>query len=265
MRQLFSVPELLGSLRQRAFPHEFRIELPTHNPYDGQALVRGERSEPPQEDPRPGAPTPQELAGLLPAVAELATCLWYLKTKHFKQEWADIEAHDDDPRVRRSLRQVEKSIDALRASGIEVHDPTGERYPTGGEGMMEPLQFVPTEGLTFDRVSDAVSPIIYFQDRLLQRGKVFVSVPKEPVEADGGDPVEAAEEGATETSPAEPAEEARAARDSNPASALEADTEPAAEFDADPDEESARKTPGAPADDDTEGPSTGDQALSETP
>jgi hypothetical protein len=179
---------VLDAIRQWWFPAEFRIAapaLPVEAVEEVEQVVEAPSpaapSAPVAESPAPaakpsapdGAPTPDEL------VAGFANCLWYLKTKHFKRAWEDPETGDDDPRVRRALGRLNKSAELLEQGGVEVHDPTNQRYPAGGEGMMRPIQFLPTAGLTFEMVSETVLPIIYRHDRLIQRGEVFVSVPKE--------------------------------------------------------------------------------------
>lgn len=126
------------------------------------------------------------------ALAEVATCLWYIKTKHFKREWANDDPADDDPRVRRALGRLSKGIDALRKIGVEVEDPTGKRYATGSEASMRPLDFTPTEGLTYERVTEAVVPIVLWSGHAIQRAEVFVAVP--PAAASGPQPPVAAQE-----------------------------------------------------------------------
>jgi hypothetical protein len=117
--------------------------------------------------------------------------LWYLKTKHLRQAWDDDgtgdNANDDDPRVRRAIGRLNRGIDALKGSGIEIEEPTNKRYPPGGEGMMRPLQFQPTAGLTFETVTETVAPIVYRNGQLIQRGEVFVAVPGDDVTA-GAEP-----------------------------------------------------------------------------
>jgi hypothetical protein len=111
------------------------------------------------------------------ALAEVASCLWYLKTRHFKRDWNNEDTTDDDPRTRRTLGRLNKGVDALKKCGIEVEDPTGKRYATGSEAMMKPLDFAQTEGLTYEKVSETVSPLIYWNGRIIQRAEVFVAVP----------------------------------------------------------------------------------------
>lgn len=110
-------------------------------------------------------------------VTELANCLWYLKTKHFKKQWLDDENADSDSRARHALRRLDRAIRALGTAGITLVDPTGTRYPPGGEAMMTPLQFEPTAGLSTDTVSETARPMVFSGNRLIQRGEVFVSVP----------------------------------------------------------------------------------------
>ena len=113
------------------------------------------------------------------ALAEVATCLWYLKTKHFKRDWDGQDGAEDDPRVRRAVGRLNKGIEALKKAGFDIQDPTNKRYQTGSEGTMRPLQFDPTPGINVPRVTQTVAPIVYLNERLIQRGEVFVAVPQE--------------------------------------------------------------------------------------
>ena len=139
-----------------------------------------------------GAPTPasdrvtpaggvrepaSELAFQAELVTELATCLWYLKTKYFKKQWLDEESADPDARTRHALRRLDRAIGALDKADVRLVDPTGTRYPPGGEAMMTPLQFEPTGGISTDTVSETLRPMMFSGDRLIQRGEVFVAVP----------------------------------------------------------------------------------------
>jgi hypothetical protein len=111
------------------------------------------------------------------AVTELANCLWYLKTKYFRKKLLDDSDDETDPRARHALRRIDRSLKALEAASIRLVDPTGTRYPPGGEGMMSPLQFEPTAGISMDTVSETLRPLVFSGNRLIQRGEVFVSVP----------------------------------------------------------------------------------------
>jgi hypothetical protein len=157
--------DAVDQVRQSMYPPEWRIEL----------LPGPERGSGPV-----GTPVSQETvmaAAEGKALAEMATCLWYVKTRHFKCDWKSLEATDDDPRTRRTLGRLEKGVDALRQLGISVEDPTGQRYPTGGEALMKPLDFIPQDGMAVETVVETVRPIVYWRDRLVQRAEVFVGVP----------------------------------------------------------------------------------------
>jgi hypothetical protein len=167
---------LLDGILQFQFPAEFRIAAPMFPPdtpedVEFDSVTVAERVEEPS--------LPSEPVQSYQMIAELANCLWYLKTKYFKRDWDSEDTGDDDPRARRTLGRLNRGIDSLKEGGFEVHDPTDERYPQGGENMMKPIQFQPTAGLTFEKVTETVTPIIYHNDRLIQRGEVFVAVPKQ--------------------------------------------------------------------------------------
>lgn len=174
-----SLNSLRDDIRQMWYPPELRIARPTvvpeaaHGP--GSATPTDASSRP---DAEPIASSDSRAVNRM--IAELASLLWYVKTKHFKRAWGDEEAGDDDPRVRRTLGRVHRCTDSLKQFGIEVQDPTGKRYPPGGEGLMKPLQFLPTTDRTFDVVSETIAPIIYRDGALIQRGEVLVAVPMEP-------------------------------------------------------------------------------------
>lgn len=174
--------QLMEDIGQLRYPAEFRIDVPEE--------INDDSVSPEVETPAEAVTPPTELEGAPAApqwvnrlFVEFATCLWYLKTKYFKHEWDDHDGDDDDPRIRRALKRLRKSVDTLKEVGIEVHDPSNKRYPPGSEGMMRPIQFLPTAGLTFEMVNETVTPIIYLNDRLLQRGEVFVAVPKDEAPA----------------------------------------------------------------------------------
>jgi len=112
-------------------------------------------------------------------LSEVATCLWYLKTKHFRQSWDTEDRSDDDPKVRRALGRVNNCLAVLKAGNIEIQDPTNKRYPPGIGYLMKPVQLQPTPGITVEKVVETVKPIVFRNGRLIQQGEVFVAVPEE--------------------------------------------------------------------------------------
>jgi hypothetical protein len=172
---------LLDDLLQRMHPEPLRIELPGLSTPEIPPRVSPSMPlaapAPPPEERVPGS-LPADSAAMDRTMAEVAICLWYLKTKHFRRQWADEDITDDDARTRRALGRLNKGIAAMTAGGVEVVDPTNKRYPPGSDALMRPLQFQPTAGLTYEKVTETVMPIVFCRDRLIQRGEVFVAVPE---------------------------------------------------------------------------------------
>lgn len=167
---------ILDDARQMCYPAEFRIAAPVFSVDVGsvfglQPITVVQPAEPPANTPDSG---PSDRM-----IAEIATTLWYLKTKHFKRDWENEDSSDDDPRVRRALGRLNKGLDALKEDGVEIQDPTNKHYRAGSEGTMRPIQFDQTPGLTYQKVTDTVVPIVYVKGRIIQRGEVFVAVPGE--------------------------------------------------------------------------------------
>ncbi|MDF1798891.1 MAG: hypothetical protein P1V81_06925 [Planctomycetota bacterium] len=192
---------LMDSLRQYMQPMEWRIPAPLPP-----------RIREPKAEPEPSAPVPlaqpsfpDELPEDDALVATMATCIWYLKTKHFKRAWGDLDASDEDPLVRRSLGRINRVIDKLEKGNVELQDPTNERYPSGGEHTMRPIQFTPTAGVSFEVVTETVVPVIYRNDRKIQVGEVFVATPIEEDDESSaeGTPAHGADDGEAPPQPAE--------------------------------------------------------------
>ncbi len=169
-------------LRQKCFDPAIRIEQSTDS---NNLLPQTEKVSEPQT---PAAPDMRDKSDRLITqlletrrlVVELATCLWYIKTKHLKKTWDDGENIDDDPRVRRTLGRISKTMEVFKKNGFELKDPTNERYAQGNEGTIVPIELVPTAGVGVDKISETVTPLIWHCDheQPLQKAKVFVAVPE---------------------------------------------------------------------------------------
>lgn len=167
---------LMDHFRQLRFPEEFRISMPRARDAGpggaaAESLLAGQCMPEP-----PGKADRSTLADN--AVAEVSTCLWYLKTRYFRQDWTDMNAAADDGRVRRAIGRLNKTITSLRDAGIEIDDPIRQRYPENGDATMKPVQLVPTEGISAAVVTETATPIVYRNGRIIQRGEVYVAVPK---------------------------------------------------------------------------------------
>jgi len=164
---------LLDDLRQSGYPPAWRISLQPERVSSGAPMAPTDSLRQPA-GLDPAAPR-SEVSPV--ALAEVASCLWYLKTRHFRREWQNADTADDDPRTRRTLGRLNKGVDALRKCGVEVEDPVGKRYAAGSEAMMKPLDFSQVEGLTYEKVVETVAPLVYWNGRIVQRAEVFVAVP----------------------------------------------------------------------------------------
>jgi hypothetical protein len=167
--------------------------------YDGAIRIPEQQGRPAkvsrQAPPLPAPERSSASASAVSLIAELATCCWYLKTKFFKRPWASDDIADSDPRVRNALRKINACIGSLRSLAIELDDPIGKPYRTGSEGFMRPIQFVPTDGVLIETISDTVKPVIFIDGRPFQRGEVFVATPL----STGNDPALAGAIAARET------------------------------------------------------------------
>ena len=182
------IGNVIDDIRQQLFPAEFRIAAP----YPKNTMTETPMTEAAEDEPEINVPAEEpdvevmqtasaslsDVSNHTKQIAETATCLWYLKTNFFKTAWREFDFDKEDPRVRRALNRIQKTVDKLSEGGIEIHDPVNKRYPPGSEGMMRPVQLLPTDGIEFETVVETLSPVIFYNERLLQRGEVFVAIPR---------------------------------------------------------------------------------------
>jgi hypothetical protein len=170
----FSIPNdepedsLFDSIRQAFHCPEFRISLSGISLEEWLAM----------KDEEPKAPKERmtiDMKALSELLASLATCLWDIERK-----LKPVDGIEPDRKQKMAYRRAEKAIEVLKQHGVAIKDPTGERYPQGGENWIKPIQFQPTPGITYEKIVETVAPVVYFNNMLIQRGEVFVAVP-EPV------------------------------------------------------------------------------------
>ena len=168
---------LFDDVRQWCFPREFRIASVEPDP-EPEVETETETETPQKVDPPEAVDLDEaaDSAALNALVCDLATCLWYVKTRHLKLAWNDNQTVPDDPLSRRTLGRLSKAIDALQAHGYEVRDQTGERFWPGNEASMK-IQMLPKLGQEFDQIAETIQPTIFHADRLIRRGEVLVEVP----------------------------------------------------------------------------------------
>jgi hypothetical protein len=108
---------------------------------------------------------------------ELASCLWYIKTKQLGRKWSDTSTADPDPRTSKTLGRIARCEGVLARHKVVVIDQTGQRYVPGSEGFMKPLDMLPTPSITHDTIQETIKPAIQINGGIVQTGEVFVAVP----------------------------------------------------------------------------------------
>lgn len=164
--------KLPPTLRQLAFPSEFRIAAPVWP--DETLAVLLDAAE--MIDIGQTSNSPKTVDARL--LAELSTGLWRMQQKMLKP---GSEQPLDE--MRRPYRHLETVWDILTQAGIEVHNHTGERTPQGGAYSLKVLAFQPTPGITHNTVIETIKPSIFYQSQLVQMGEVIIGTPENSGEA----------------------------------------------------------------------------------
>lgn len=168
---------MLESLRQfLRYPKEFRIAPPKWPDFSGTLadMVSWLETPPDEAETHPG-----KEKELLSLTLEMGTAVWRLK----RRLTTEGEAPEEIKRVSRDLEAIG---DALRQSGIEIKDHTGEKYDGGM--ALRVIAFQPTPGLSQEQIIETIKPTIYRQDQILQMGEVIVGVPEKATKPDAPKP-----------------------------------------------------------------------------
>ncbi|MGW4249293.1 hypothetical protein [Nocardia sp. NPDC004722] len=108
-----------------------------------------------------------------PLLVDLATGVWRLSDKL----GADSETAEDPVKLLRSItRQVNSLSQALADAGVVVQSHTGDRFDAGQS--VEVVAFAPSESVTCEIVSETITPTVYIDGHLSQRGQIIVAVPE---------------------------------------------------------------------------------------
>ncbi|WP_225730562.1 MULTISPECIES: hypothetical protein [unclassified Nocardia] len=107
-----------------------------------------------------------------PLLVDLATGVWRLRDK------LGADQHADDPgKLLKSItRQVNSLSDALADAGVVVQTHTGDRFDAGQS--VEVVAFAPSEAVTYETVTETITPTVYIDGHLSQRGQIIVAVPE---------------------------------------------------------------------------------------
>lgn len=155
------------SIRQRAYPKEFRIDAlawPPELPATLEQLthILSAQTLPAQD--------------IIPVsiLADVGTGLWRLQQ-------AMLQPGTEQPleEMRRAYRHLQSTLDALDRANIQIQDHTGELVPEGGGLKLKILAYQPLAEITHKQVMETIKPTIYYKDQMIQMGEVIVSVPEE--------------------------------------------------------------------------------------
>ncbi|MEU1203689.1 hypothetical protein [Nocardia sp. NPDC005825] len=109
-----------------------------------------------------------------PVLVEMATMVWRLQSKLAANSAAD---GDDSARLLNSLsRQVDSMAHALADAGVQVQSHTGEAFDPGQS--VEVIAFAPTDSADRETVLETITPTVYLDGRLVQRGQIIVATPE---------------------------------------------------------------------------------------
>ena len=159
--------KLIPSIRQLAYPKEFRIDALAWPPELPAALE--------QLVSILSAPTPPAQDSVqIGILADVGTGLWRLRQKM-------LQPGTEQPleEMRRAYRHLESTLGALDRADIKIQDHTGELVPEGGGLKLKVLAYQPLAGIARKQVQETIKPTIYYKDQMIQMGEVIVSIPEE--------------------------------------------------------------------------------------
>lgn len=158
-----------AELRQKLYPHEFRIHAPCSRNWQISPETSNGHSDDKAEKPNEGGTVelPSQFRKL---IVQLGTNLW-----RTRQQMIDPISGETPEHMRKANRHVRAMWDALHECEIEIQDHTNQPFHLGQ--TLNALAFEPRPGLSNETVIETVKPTIYYQKRLIQMGQVIVGTP----------------------------------------------------------------------------------------
>lgn len=180
---------LLGSLHQLLYPREFRIGRPGW-PADlsarlAQAIEAAARAAQDaakareeaslrQDEPAATAQLQAALQERLKFLADVGTGLWRMRRAMVPPDSGRLLDARPREEMRKPFRWLVSTWDALKESGLEIQDHTGERY-ISGQSLKAHFEAAPD--LAEDTIIDTIKPTIYLDGQIIQMGEVVVGTP----------------------------------------------------------------------------------------
>ena len=107
-------------------------------------------------------------AAQIPLLIEIAIEAWRVADRSRKLQ---IAANRKDPSIEFSIEKIQY---ILKEMGIEIKDPTGEPYHEGMSLDVLTFDYDPNESPASRIIQETVSPVIYFNGKLIKMAKVIV-------------------------------------------------------------------------------------------
>jgi hypothetical protein len=176
VKALKTLKRIKETLQQLKYRPALRISRPEESPLPGSTekqileqlrLISAEFARLGEAD---GKSQEQDTRPLLRTYADLGTSWWRLARKM-------LRPGTDRPldEMKGIFTFVESLRDVIEELGIQVIDHTGKEIPQNLS--LEVLAYQEKPGLTKDRVSETVRPTVYYKDRMIQMGRVYVDTP----------------------------------------------------------------------------------------
>jgi hypothetical protein len=120
-----------------------------------------------------------------PLLVELATGVWRL---HSKLTATEPDEGDSAKLLRSLTRQVNSMSDALDEAGVHVQDHTGRPFDAGQS--VDVVAYATNDAVSRETVAETITPTVYIDDRIVQRGQIVVAGPEAIVDEQAADDVE---------------------------------------------------------------------------
>ncbi len=185
---MHSLSHLAGDLRQLLYRPEFRIGRPAW-PADlsgrlAQAIEAAARAAQTaaqaqiarkEAEPAAAADLQAALQERLKFLADVGTGLWRMRRAMVPPDSGWLLDARPREEMRKPFRWLVSTWDALKESGLEIQDHTGERY-ISGQSLKAHFEAAPD--LAEDTIVDTIKPTIYLDGRIIQMGEVVVGTPE---------------------------------------------------------------------------------------
>jgi hypothetical protein len=99
---------------------------------------------------------------------DLGTLIWRIRRR--------LQSPEITPKITNKISfDIDSVLTTLTNNGIDIKDHTGDNYYDGM--ALHVIAAQPLEGLTDKKIVETLSPTIYYQKKVIQRGEVIIGIP----------------------------------------------------------------------------------------